>query len=226
MENAAPAPPAVKDIFNTILEQSQSLFVTSPLRERQSARPLSVSGGVSRRMGRLWIEACLNTLQTIPTLFPFTCEAGQAHYNAPPRGVNAHHASAMLTPENGEQAADNVGSPENCEQVAAVPRRNVNRFHGVVKEQHRNSMTLLYGNVSALLLICEIAHDAKRPQPAFTAARTCAIRPDRVAKVYRSRTGTNLSPEPRISYEMPSLQSYCRRRPAQSQQRLLCGLFS
>ena len=106
MENAAPAPPAVKDIFNTILEQSQSLFVTSPLRERQSARPLSVSGGVSRRMGRLWIEACLNTLQTIPTLFPFTCEAGQAHYNAPPRGVNAHHASAMLTPENGEQAAE------------------------------------------------------------------------------------------------------------------------
>ena len=117
-------------------------------------------------MGRLWIEACLNTLQTIPTLFPFTCEAGQAHYNAPPRGVNAHHASAMLTPENGKQAADNVGSPENCEQVAAVPRRNVNRFHGVVKEQHRNCMTLLYGNVSALLLICEIAHDAKRPQPA------------------------------------------------------------
>lgn len=95
------------------------------------------------------IETCLKTLQTIPTLFPFTCEAGQAHYNAPPRGVNAHHASTTLT-------------RENCEQAVG----NVNRFHGVVKEQHRNGMTLLYGNVSALLLIRDIAHDAKRPQPA------------------------------------------------------------
>ena len=34
----------------------KSFFVTPPFREGQSARPLSVSCGVSRRMGRLWIE--------------------------------------------------------------------------------------------------------------------------------------------------------------------------
>ena len=34
----------------------KSFFVTPPFREGQSARPLSVGCGVSRRMGRLWIE--------------------------------------------------------------------------------------------------------------------------------------------------------------------------
>nr|DAY82349.1 MAG TPA: hypothetical protein [Caudoviricetes sp.] len=34
----------------------KSFFVTPPFREGQSARPLSVGCGVSRRTGRLWIE--------------------------------------------------------------------------------------------------------------------------------------------------------------------------
>lgn len=34
----------------------KSFSVTSPFREGQSARPLSVGCGVSRRTGRLWIE--------------------------------------------------------------------------------------------------------------------------------------------------------------------------
>ena len=37
-------------------EPMKSFFVTPPFREGQSARPLSVGCGVSRRTGRLWIE--------------------------------------------------------------------------------------------------------------------------------------------------------------------------
>ena len=44
----------------------KSFFVTPPFREGQSARPLSVGCGVSRRMGRLWFETSLFSCHGTP----------------------------------------------------------------------------------------------------------------------------------------------------------------
>ena len=45
-----------KRVVDKTAEPMKSFSVTSPFREGQSARPLSVGCGVSRRTGRLWIE--------------------------------------------------------------------------------------------------------------------------------------------------------------------------
>ena len=48
-----------KRVVDKTAEPMKSFSVTSPFREGQSARPLSVGCGVSRRTGRLWIETWL-----------------------------------------------------------------------------------------------------------------------------------------------------------------------
>ena len=53
-----------KRVVDKTAEPMKSFSVTSPFREGQSARPLSVGCGVSRRTGRLWIE----TLEPSPYL--------------------------------------------------------------------------------------------------------------------------------------------------------------
>ncbi len=45
-----------KRVVDKTAKPMKSFSVTPPFREGQSARPLSVGRGVSRRMGRLWIE--------------------------------------------------------------------------------------------------------------------------------------------------------------------------
>ena len=47
-----------KRVVDKTAEPMKSFSVTPPFREGQSARPLSVGCGVSRRTGRLWIETC------------------------------------------------------------------------------------------------------------------------------------------------------------------------
>ena len=51
-------PPSGGKVVDKTAKPMKSFFVTPPFREGQSARPLSVGCGVSRRMGRLWIETC------------------------------------------------------------------------------------------------------------------------------------------------------------------------
>ena len=51
-----PMPFRGKRVVDKTAEPMKSFSVTPPFREGQSARPLSVGCGVSRRTGRLWIE--------------------------------------------------------------------------------------------------------------------------------------------------------------------------
>ena len=52
-----------KRVVDKTAEPIKSFFVTPPFREGQSARPLSVGCGVSRRTGRLWIETYRTSVQ-------------------------------------------------------------------------------------------------------------------------------------------------------------------